>query len=741
MVSLTFNPIGSWGVVAVTALVVTGLTVWAYVVQMRRATGAWRWFALSLRLAAVLLCVIAALRPSVVFPEKKKQAATLVFLTDHSTSMTIGDEVNGQRRWDVARKAIAQARTTSKTLGEDLTAQFYRFDSALRDDPASTEGEPAGHATSMGGALLDAVKRQGTTRVAAVFLLSDGSNNQGISPVDAARQLAGQSIPVVTVGFGSETAGAGSVDIAVRDLATSPTVFVKNQMLVRGTLLARGFANQTVEVELLVEGEKEPVARRVVKIPEGPSLIPIEGLAYIPTVPGEKKVTLRVAPQRGELVTTNNEVSTFVKVLKGGLNVLFLQGPHSPWERKYFIRAVASSPDIYAEPLRLTAPAARGLNQLKDEDFAPGRYDVYVLSDLPASYLTNVQQSLLARRVNGGAGLIMLGGRSSFGEGGWDKSEVAGVLPVTVRAGDGQIEPEGGVKFVPNPLGLESYLMQVGPNAAESARIWAEMPPVNGINHLGEMKRGASLFGQTAGPRPEPMMVGMDVGNNGRSLAFAGETWFWSRFSEESQAAHRKFWRQVIFWLAHKEDQGESEVKITLDKRRISVGQKLDVDVSAKDARGEALKGLTFETRVEGVAADGKTHTEKLDLFTQSEGWRGQFYATDAPPGDYKVTATASRGGKVIGSDTAKFLVYLDDRELTDPAANRQQLRQIAEVSGGEAIAPEQLPKYLASLKGKVFTETLSQTDRKVWDNWPFLLIFTGLLVAEWAVRKSHGWV
>ena len=74
-----------------TALVVTGLTVWAYVVQMRRATGAWRWFALSLRLAAVLLCVIAALRPSVVFPEKKKQAATLVPIECKRFSLIICD--------------------------------------------------------------------------------------------------------------------------------------------------------------------------------------------------------------------------------------------------------------------------------------------------------------------------------------------------------------------------------------------------------------------------------------------------------------------------------------------------------------------------------------------------------------------------------------------------------------------------------------------------------------------------
>ena len=38
----------------------------------------------------------------------------------------------------------------------------------------------------------------------------------------------------------------------------------------------------------------------------------------------------------------------------------------------------------------------------------------------------------------------MLGGRSSFGAGGWASTELARILPVEIRPGDGQIEPEGG---------------------------------------------------------------------------------------------------------------------------------------------------------------------------------------------------------------------------------------------------------------------------------------------------------
>ena len=35
--------------------------------------------------------------------------------------------------------------------------------------------------------------------------------------------------------------------------------------------------------------------------------------------------------------------------------------------------------------------------------------------------------------------------------------------------------------------------------------------------------------------------------------------------SEEGRLAHRKLWRQIIFWLSHKENDSENHVKLTLD--------------------------------------------------------------------------------------------------------------------------------------------------------------------------------
>ncbi len=203
-------------------------------------------------------------------------------------------------------------------------------------------------------------------------------------------------------------------------------------------------------------------------------------MKYIPQTPGEKKVTLRVAPQEGELIRSNNEISTFVTVLKGGLNVLYLQGPNFTWEYKFLARAVAASPDIQVELKILRGPIQEGEPGMEDAEFAPGRYDVYILGDLPADRLTRTQQRLLTEAVEKGAGLIMLGGRSSFGAGGWAGTELARILPVKIHPGDGQIEPEGGLKFVPDLNAPEGYMFQVGGNRIESRAALGRAAPDHG---------------------------------------------------------------------------------------------------------------------------------------------------------------------------------------------------------------------------------------------------------------------
>jgi uncharacterized membrane protein len=736
--SVSLNPIGPWPFVAVAALAVTILTVWAYLPRIRASTGVGRWVPFGLRLVAIVLCFLAALRPSINLPEKKKEPAALVFLIDRSESMQLRDEVNGQSRWEVASKALADARKVAAEKLKDFDLKVFQFDTVagLREEAVDEKARPDGRETAIGTNLLEIPKRLSGMNVVTIVLLADGANNAGLPPLTAADQLKGKLIPVVAVGVGDENAGAGSKDVAIRSFEAGPTVFVKNQPEIKATVEARGFANRPIEVELYVENEGV-VDRKTVTPKTASETLNVTGLKYVPQIAGEKRLKLQVKPQDGELVTSNNDYTTYLTVLKGGLKALYLQGPNFTWEVRYLGFSLDAAREINVEVRVVRQPAAGDKGLLNDAEFAPGNYDVFILGDIAADYLTPTQQKLLAVAVDKGAGLMMLGGRSSFGEGGWGNTALSGVAPFTMRAGDGQLKPPGGVKFEPSPAGLSGFVLRLGPSAAESRKAWEAMSPTEEVNRFGPPKPLATVMGQAAGSG-EPLMLGMDIGQ-GRVIALAGETWPWYRSGDQGRLAHRRFWRQAILWLAHKEDQGENEVKIKPEKRRIAVGERLDLTAWARDTKREPVAGVQFATTVTAVDPADAARPESVQIIPQGETARG-FYFAQGKPGEYKIETVATKDGKEIGRDSARFNVYQDDRELENPAADRALLRQIAENTGGKSVAPEELGKQLATLDPSM-AERVSLTEKRIWDNWYFLLLFALIMSLEWWLRKRRGWV
>ena len=171
------------------------------------------------------------------------------------------------------------------------------------------------------------------------------------------------------------------------------------------------------------------------------------------------------------------------------------------------------------------------------------------------------------------------------------------------------------------------------------------------------------------------------------------------------------------------------------------MGEKIEVSATARDSKGIAIPNVRFETKVEREGPEPSP--EPVDLYDQGDEARGSIYATEkvGQPGTYTVTTIAKRDGQELGRDKARFLVYQDDRELENPSADLKLAREIAEITGGELVTPEQLGSYLKGIDRSVFTEYLSPSEYKVWDNWPFLLIFAAVLTLEWWLRKRHGWV
>ncbi len=749
--NFSVNPIGGWLVWSPAAFLVIYLSYLAYRDRIRaggtRTVTARICFAL--RMLALAMTLFAGLRPSLVMSVKRERPAMLLFQVDKSRSMTLSDQAAGRSRWDIATETLRKVDEEIKRIGPPLEATYQSFDSAVADFDPAKPPKAEGPETALGTALADGPARLGSGRVAAMYVLSDGASNGGPPPMTAAANLRALRIPVNVVTFGSATPDEGIRDIAVKDMIAGPTVFVKNQLQVRATVTSQGFAGRKLTAQLFEEDSPQPVASTQFDAPENGKPFALRDLAYTPEKPGETKLTLRISPQDGEVTTTNNETGTYVTVLKGGLNVLYVQGPAFSWEYRFLARALDASPDIRVDLVVLRKPASLNDGDLDDALLEPAKYDVFIL-DAPVSVLTPTQIQKLATNVQRGAGLLMLGGRLSFSGGGWANTPVAGVLPVDVPLGMAQNEPEGGLKIVPTNAAAESFITRVAADAAESDRLWRGLPPIPGAHIFGQVKPNAAILLETEDKKP--LLVSQDLGR-GRTLAFAGETWVWPRGSvmpgatQDHALAHRRFWRQTILWLARKENQDESPITLVLDQRRIPRGGRLEFTAAARNPKGEPLPGVSFRTRVEPVAPAGAPNlpetpkaAESASVFVQGSEARGNFVAR-GEAGEYRLTVEGIVNGQPVGEATARFLVSQEDRELEQPTADPALLAAIAATTGGKVLTPESLVKELTSIDLRQFSEFESQEEFRLWDNWPMFLAFLATISAEWILRRKSGMV
>ena len=336
----------------------------------------------------------------------------------------------------------------------------------------------------------------------------------------------------------------------------------------------------------------------------------------------------------------------------------------------------------------------------------------------------------------------MLGGFSTFGPGGYDQTALADVLPIKMSRFERQklgdpirrdLHRPGPLRMRPSPFGLNHFALMLSSDRQKNLDAWNRLPPLDGANRFGELKPGATTL--AVDDHDEPLLISQSFGG-GRVMAFAGDTtWHW--WMQGFEQSHKRFWRQVVLWLAKKDELVEGNVWIRLAQRRLSPSGRLECSVGARSPTGEPVTDAKFEAEV--VLPD--TTTRPLRLTRRDEHWAGTFAET-LSAGDYSIVVKASRGDQPLGTARARFLVFEEDLELDNASADVRGLESLAARTGGESVAPEQLPELLDKLTQE--TESLEdrvETKHTYWDRWPFFLVFVGLLGVEWYFRKRWGLV
>jgi uncharacterized membrane protein len=759
--SATSMPMGRLHGLVMAVLVVlpaalVGLTISTYLASpaaVRRRT----FIVLALRLVAFLLAGLAIVRPSLATPEHNPLRSLLLIVCDHSGSMTIQDESGHQSRWELLLRTLRESGPELDRLSEEqqVDARFYKFAGEVvefqPDDPGAADGKRTDTGTAL-RTLYEQRDDQQTLRY--LLLLSDGADNGNARTPALSEAARWRTLPCPLHAFacGNPTTADRQNDVAITSIATEPALVPsKGKLTVKLGIDAPGFENSTVRVRLFLDNE-EVLARDEVLTLTNANMVNL--VCDAPAKPGEVKLRVQVddpkhkdeAPQ-GDLFPLNNKIETYITVTKEGVSVLLVDKQRA-MEPQFICDALTRDPRIRVTPVWLRGGQTIDANSGDLFHFDRQPYDVIILGDVTAGQVKAVSPQALEsieRLVSRGAGFLMLGGYSSFGNSDWQGTPVEKILPIDFANSRGQIEENR--KMVPTRTGLDSfgYILRLGDDP-KPEKVWETLPELEGISRLAKSNKGIETV-LAESSQGEPILIAQNYGS-GRVLAFAGDTTYRWVVNPQKQQMHGRFWRQVVLWLA-KQENAESSVWIKPDTRRLPLRGDLGFSVGIRSRGGVDLKDGAYTVEVAGPDGD---KTPVPTARTASDD-RGTFVKTDAP-GEYLITVRGkaqdpSSGEAIDGESSAHFIVYDEDIEMTRRAADHDFLKKLASAGGGDFHRVEELPAFLRRMQSEGLARNkprmLLRPDWRTTGRSSFLMIFFALFVTslslEWLLRRRWGMV
>lgn len=370
---------------------------------------------MAVRSALVVITLVALAQPA--WQESTDRQA-VIFIMDHSQSQgPSGMEAAYQRAGQLAAELPAAAHVGFLSAGESTVVRQMPVPDAEVPPPNEELLAEDGGQTDLASAvsLASGLFPPGTSR--RVVLVGDGQQTRGdleAAARDAA--LLGVVIDAVPV------AGGRRSDVRVVRLVSS-----------------KSRSHEGASVDLRADLESSLDGKGVLRLFENG--VEVQSRPIELAVGQQSSQVFRVVPDRRDLYTyrvraegfpgdaihENDEAMTLVDV-RGRPLLLYVEG--EPGEAHYLADAVAK------EGIRLEVRSVEAFPQTLPE---LAGYDGVVLSDVPAHQLTEQSMTMVRDYVEKlGGGFLMIGGKSSFGVGGYYRTPIEEILPVKMKAPDKQ---------------------------------------------------------------------------------------------------------------------------------------------------------------------------------------------------------------------------------------------------------------------------------------------------------------
>jgi uncharacterized membrane protein len=736
----------SWGVsrsillVLIAAGVVAAAALFTYRQISSTSTARDRAILVALRaalVAAVLLCLA---RPTLILKAAVPQQNFLGVLVDDSRSMAIADRGGETRSAFVEQQFGTGSAPLLDALSRRFVLRFFRFSnsSARIDSPASLKFD--GTATRVGSALERARDELAGLPLAGLVMLTDGADTSDAPIDESLAALKARSIPVFTVGIGEERFAK---DIQVSRVETPHSALKGTALVVDVVLSQNGYSGQTVPLN--VEDQGRLVSSQDVELPPNGQSATVR-VRFTASEAGPRLFTFSVPVQPGEQVTQNNVREALIEVEDRRDKILYLEG-EPRFEMKFLYRAVREDPNLGVTVLQRTAEnkyyrftvdspdeVIGGFPKTRDELFA---YRAVILGSIEAAAFSPEQMRMLADFVSKrGGGLLMLGGRRSFVEGGWAGTPLAEALPVVLEpaAGKPSAPAVTWLNVRPTRDGATYPVTQLADGSAPITK-WDDLPPITTVNSIHAVKPGATVLLSAPDARRQDQVV-LAYQRYGRGKTFAMPVqdsflWYMNPKLPVEDKTFATFWRRLARWLV---DGVPNQVNVTTQDR-VEPGETVKIAAEVLDSAYVEVNDSRVTATV--TSPSKKTTELPLEWIVEHDGdYRGSFVADE--PGLYEVKVAATRGDKMLGSSVVHVDVSAGDNEYFDAPMRAPLLRRIAEETGGRFFTTanaSSLPEAISySGRGVTVVE-----ERELWDMPALLMLMLALMSAEWGYRRARG--
>ncbi len=618
--SVVFSPLFPWPYLAALAVCIAAVGFYGV---FRRVRGA------LLRMVALGLGVLALANPTIVREQRAPLSDVLPVVVDESPSQAIGQRT-------------AQTQAALEKLRAEL-AQLPNLDVRIVR-AGSDPDDPAG-GTRLFSALDRALADVPTDRLAGTIMITDGEVHDAPAAA-AAKARFPAPVHVLLTGAPDE----GDRRLMVVRAPRFGIIGEPVSLTVRVDDFGPGAATDAPALLTVTVDGKD---RNELFVRPGQDQEVSIALRHA----GASIVQLRVAEGPHELTLANNRAALVINGVRDRLRVLLVSGEPNPGERTWrnLLRADPAVDLVHFTILRppekqdmtpinelsLIAFPTRELFAEKLRQFDLVIFDTYRRRGvLPYAYFGN-----LTRYVQGGGGLLIVGGPELATPLSLYRTPLAAVLPV---------QPDGHIQTGP----FRPALTPVGRKHPVTADLPGGNGPVPLWGRWFRLVDGDALSGQTlmSGPDDKPLLVLDRVGQGRVAELMSDQAWLWAR-GFDGGGPQAELLRRLAHWLMKEPELEEERLSAQSDGGKLTITRR---------TLGDTVPPVTI------VSPSGRRQTAS---------------PSEVRPGLWQTVVPTTEQGLyqlTEGDKTAMAAVgVLERREFRDVRATADKLAPVAAATGG----------------------------------------------------------